>query len=332
MIARRAHVEVAGGDRAVALGGVEAVDLGVVGVVEEVGAAGGEAEADERDQRLQEGVALVEHAGRGGRREHEDVLGPLLRTGGADDRPQRRPAGDGLVGAAAWSGRGGSGTADIGARVLAGSGVVRAARDLVDRRRAGRRLRPEWLRRSTRARATTAAPACCTAGASARTRRARRLRRGRRGGLRARPRPRRDRTRLRARRAAGPAAARAVRRRCRAGDRAREPRQARARGVAHHRGDGRSRSSRSSTTSPRATNRRPSSCCPGENRVAAALDLARTVVRRAERQAVAAADDGWLDRQPGRAVPQPTRRSRATRSPAGRRARSAPSAPSPEPA
>jgi cob(I)alamin adenosyltransferase len=33
---------------------------------------------------------------------------------------------------------------------------------------------------------------------------------------------------------------------------------------------------------------------PGENRVAAALDLARTVVRRAERNAVAAARDGWL--------------------------------------
>jgi cob(I)alamin adenosyltransferase len=34
---------------------------------------------------------------------------------------------------------------------------------------------------------------------------------------------------------------------------------------------------------------------PGENRVAAALDLARAVVRRAERQAVAAARAGWLD-------------------------------------
>ena len=34
---------------------------------------------------------------------------------------------------------------------------------------------------------------------------------------------------------------------------------------------------------------------PGENRVAAALDLARTVVRRAERESVAAARDGWLD-------------------------------------
>lgn len=34
---------------------------------------------------------------------------------------------------------------------------------------------------------------------------------------------------------------------------------------------------------------------PGENRTAAALDLARTVVRRAERAAVAAARDGWID-------------------------------------
>ncbi len=33
---------------------------------------------------------------------------------------------------------------------------------------------------------------------------------------------------------------------------------------------------------------------PGENRIAAALDLARTVVRRAEREAVAAARQGWL--------------------------------------
>ena len=33
---------------------------------------------------------------------------------------------------------------------------------------------------------------------------------------------------------------------------------------------------------------------PGENRVAAALDVSRTVVRRAERQAVAAAHTGWL--------------------------------------
>jgi cob(I)alamin adenosyltransferase len=34
---------------------------------------------------------------------------------------------------------------------------------------------------------------------------------------------------------------------------------------------------------------------PGENRVAAALDLARTVVRRAERETVSARMAGWLD-------------------------------------
>lgn len=34
---------------------------------------------------------------------------------------------------------------------------------------------------------------------------------------------------------------------------------------------------------------------PGENRVAAALDLARAIVRRAERAAVAAAAAGWLE-------------------------------------
>jgi cob(I)alamin adenosyltransferase len=34
---------------------------------------------------------------------------------------------------------------------------------------------------------------------------------------------------------------------------------------------------------------------PGENRIAAALDVARAIVRRAERRAVAAAGAGWLD-------------------------------------
>ena len=34
---------------------------------------------------------------------------------------------------------------------------------------------------------------------------------------------------------------------------------------------------------------------PGENRVAAALDVARTVVRRAERRCVTAANEGWLE-------------------------------------
>jgi cob(I)alamin adenosyltransferase len=39
---------------------------------------------------------------------------------------------------------------------------------------------------------------------------------------------------------------------------------------------------------------------PGENRIAAALDVARTVVRRAEREAVAATEQGWLE--PGSSV------------------------------
>jgi cob(I)alamin adenosyltransferase len=34
---------------------------------------------------------------------------------------------------------------------------------------------------------------------------------------------------------------------------------------------------------------------PGENRVAAGLDLARAVVRRAEREGVAATEEGWLE-------------------------------------
>ncbi len=42
---------------------------------------------------------------------------------------------------------------------------------------------------------------------------------------------------------------------------------------------------------------------PGENRVAAALDLARCVVRRAERASVAATRDGWLDPATSHVVP-----------------------------
>jgi cob(I)alamin adenosyltransferase len=34
---------------------------------------------------------------------------------------------------------------------------------------------------------------------------------------------------------------------------------------------------------------------PGENRIAAALDVARAVVRRAERDAVAATEEAWLE-------------------------------------
>jgi cob(I)alamin adenosyltransferase len=42
---------------------------------------------------------------------------------------------------------------------------------------------------------------------------------------------------------------------------------------------------------------------PGENRVAAALDLARCVVRRAERASVAAVHAGWLDPGASHVVP-----------------------------
>ncbi len=42
---------------------------------------------------------------------------------------------------------------------------------------------------------------------------------------------------------------------------------------------------------------------PGENRLAAALDLARCVVRRAERASVAATRDGWLDPAVSHVVP-----------------------------
>jgi len=42
---------------------------------------------------------------------------------------------------------------------------------------------------------------------------------------------------------------------------------------------------------------------PGESRVAAALDLARTITRRAEREAVAASHAGWLDPATSQVVP-----------------------------
>ena len=49
---------------------------------------------------------------------------------------------------------------------------------------------------------------------------------------------------------------------------------------------------------------------PGENRTAAALDVARAVVRRAERVRGRRRRRRLAARQPGRAVPQPSRRPR----------------------
>ena len=155
--------------------GMETVDLGVVGVVEEVGAAGREAEADERHQRLQQRVALVEHPGRGGRREDQDVLGPLLRPGGADRRLHSGgpPRASGIASGVAPRRIVGPPTSRQGYRPDRGTYPWPARRPpyVAVNTGAGRRLRPTWHRRSTRARATTAAPGCCTAGASARTRR-----------------------------------------------------------------------------------------------------------------------------------------------------------------
>ena len=100
--------------------------------------------------------------------------------------------------------------------------------------------------------------------------------------------------------------------------------------------DGRRRSSRSSTTSPRASIRRPSSCCPARTAFAAALDLARTIVRRAEREAVTATTRGWLEPESRSCRTSTGSPTCAGRSPAGRRASSArpgPRAPRPpEPA
>ena len=86
--ARHVHAQLAGRDRAEALGRVEPVGLGVGRVVQEVRAARGEAERHERDEGLEERVAFVEHAGGEWCREHQHVLGPLLGPGGLDDGAQ----------------------------------------------------------------------------------------------------------------------------------------------------------------------------------------------------------------------------------------------------
>ena len=106
--------DVAGGDRPEALLGVEAVGLDVERVVQEVGAARREAERDERDERVEDGVALAEDAGRGGGGDDEDVLDPLLRAGlveqrrGAVERRGSRPG-------SSSSARAGTGTGGISA-------------------------------------------------------------------------------------------------------------------------------------------------------------------------------------------------------------------------
>ena len=69
-----------GGDRAEALLRVAPVRFDVERVVEEVGAAGGEGERDERHDRVEDDRPLAEDAGRRRRGDHEHVLHPLLRA------------------------------------------------------------------------------------------------------------------------------------------------------------------------------------------------------------------------------------------------------------
>ena len=256
----------------VALVGVEAVGLGVERVVQEVGAAGREAERDERDECGREVVGLAEHAGGAGRGEHEQVLDPLLGSGGGEqaEGERRRASTPGCARLrcrdrplGGYGHRSQSIGIDLVSSVVMTSSPRRVYTRTGDDGTTGLLLRrpgPEGHRRPGG------------------------LRRRRRGGRRrsAWPGPATerdselDRLLVRLQRelfvvgaelATEPA----------------EPREARARRLARHRRDGRARSSRSSTTSAAASTRRRSSCCRARTAVAAALDLARTVVRRAER-------------------------------------------------
>jgi hypothetical protein len=76
---RVAFAELAAGHRPVPLRGVPAIGFGVHGVVEEVRAAGGEAERDERDGGAGDLGWVGEHPRRTRRRDHQQVLQPLLR-------------------------------------------------------------------------------------------------------------------------------------------------------------------------------------------------------------------------------------------------------------
>ena len=83
-----ATLSCAGGDRPLALRRMAPIGFDVRRVVQEVGAAGGEAEADERDDRLEQRGAVRQHAGRAGRGEDQHVLRPLPGPGRADRAPR----------------------------------------------------------------------------------------------------------------------------------------------------------------------------------------------------------------------------------------------------
>ena len=83
------HAQVTGRDRTQTLARVLAVALRVERVVQEVGAAGDEAQRHEGDRGPADDAGLVQDPGRAGRGEDQHVLEPLLRSGGADDASHR---------------------------------------------------------------------------------------------------------------------------------------------------------------------------------------------------------------------------------------------------
>ena len=166
---REPFADVAGGDRAELLGGVQAVGVRVERVVEEVGAARREAEGDEGHERLGEVVPLVEHARRR----------PGPRTRGRSSST----ASAGPCAAAIARSAGRTGTGERLARItdracvcaLGHSACGQATGGPAERRGWPRRLSPcPCPARSTRAPVTTGPPVCCTAGGPARTVRGRR--------------------------------------------------------------------------------------------------------------------------------------------------------------
>ena len=84
---RRVHAHLARRDRSVLLGRVAPVGLDVDRVVDEVGRARGQAEADECDAGAERRLRVRDHARRAGRGDDEHVLEPLLRAGQAHERP-----------------------------------------------------------------------------------------------------------------------------------------------------------------------------------------------------------------------------------------------------
>ena len=311
MIRARPDVEVAGGDRAAALRRVQAVGLGVGGVVEEVGAARGEAER----RRTRRGSARSASrssstpAAAGAANTSTFLVhcfGRAVRIAArsVDERP--------VGGVAAGVAPEGSGTADIALRLPVPPEPPVHGLRLGARVGAGRRLRRTWPEDLHAHGRRRHAPGSSTAGGSARTppgptRTARSTRRSRRSASPG-PRPSADseldELLVRLQRELF-----VVGRRAR--DRAREPRASSSPGVSLVTdGDGRRRSSRSSTTSPRATSRRPSSC----SRARTASPPRSTSRARScggpSGSRSRPPTTGWLARQPGRAVPQPSRRPR----------------------